>query len=256
MSHEPYAELASGYALTALADDERARFEGHLQAGCAECEALLTDYAETLAGLARELPATPPPPGVRARLLQRVAADAVRREARPARRRPVWPILAGASLAAAAALLVYLGVTIGQVRQEARARAEEAAALRAEVARQRELVALLGAPETRAVALAGQEPSPGARARMWWNETQRAGYFVASGLPAVPAGKTYQLWVVVTGGKPISAGIFPVDPRGEATLRVGPIPAAAPAEVFAVTLEPAGGLPAPSGPMYLAGKST
>jgi len=32
MSHEPYAELASGYALTALADDDRARFEGHLRA--------------------------------------------------------------------------------------------------------------------------------------------------------------------------------------------------------------------------------
>jgi anti-sigma-K factor RskA len=47
-----------------------------------------------------------------------------------------------------------------------------------------------------------------------------------------------------------------VDPRGGAALRVGPMPAAAPAEVFAVTLEPAGGLPAPSGPMYLAGKST
>jgi anti-sigma-K factor RskA len=91
---------------------------------------------------------------------------------------------------------------------------------------------------------------------MWWNETQRAGYFVASGLPAIPAGKTYQLWVVVGGGKPISAGTFPVDPRGDAILRVGPIPAAPAAEVFAVTLEPAGGLPAPSGPMYLAGKNT
>jgi anti-sigma-K factor RskA len=38
-------------------------------------------------------------------------------------------------------------------------------------------------------------------------------------------------------------------------LRVGPIPEVAQAEVFAVTLEPAGGLPAPSGAMYLAGKS-
>jgi anti-sigma-K factor RskA len=90
---------------------------------------------------------------------------------------------------------------------------------------------------------------------MWWTEPRRAGYFVASGLPAVPAGKTYQLWVVVAGGKPVSAGVFPVDPRGEAALRVGPMPAAEPAEIFAVTLEPAGGLPAPSGPMYLAGKN-
>ena len=224
MSHEPYAELASGYALTALGDDDRARFEGHLRAGCHECEALLTNYTHALAGVARELPRTAPPPEVRARLLQRVAAEPVRREVRdvrevravreirPVRRRPLWPIVAAASLAAAAGLLVYLGVTIGELRQEARARVEEVAALRAEVARQRELVALLGAPETRAIALAGLEPSPGASARMWWNEARRAGYFVASGLPAVPAGKTYQLWVVVGGGKPISAGTFPVVP--------------------------------------------
>ena len=151
MSHEPYAELASGYALTALGDDDRARFEGHLRAGCHECEALLTNYTHALAGVARELPRTAPPPEVRARLLQRVAAEPVRREVRdvrevravreirPVRRRPLWPIVAAASLAAAAGLLVYLGVTIGELRQEARARVEEVAALRAEVARQREL---------------------------------------------------------------------------------------------------------------------
>ncbi len=61
---------------------------------------------------------------------------------------------------------------------------------------------------------------------------------------------------MISGGTPLSAGTFPVDPRGEASRRVGPIREAATAEVFAVTLEPTGGLPAPSGAMYLAGKGT
>src|SRR5207244_2553795 len=75
------------------------------------------------------------------------------------RPRLLWPVRAGASLAAAAAVLVYLGLTVGELRREMRAGSEEAATLRAEVARQRELLALLGAPETHAVALAGLAPS-------------------------------------------------------------------------------------------------
>lgn len=188
-----------------------------------------------------------------ARLLQRLAAATPSRPA-AAPRRWLWPALWGASLAATAALVAYLGVTVGELRRELAARAQEAALLRGEIARRRDLLALLGAPETRPVALAGLAPSPTARGRIWWNGDRRAGFFVASGLPPVPAGKTYQLWVI-SGGTPISAGTFPVDQRGEAILRVGPIPEAARAEVFAVTLEPAGGLPAPSGAMYLAGKS-
>lgn len=188
-----------------------------------------------------------------ARLLQRLAAATPSRPA-AAPRRWLWPALWGASLAATAALVAYLGVTVGELRRELAARAQEAALLRGEIARQRDLLALLGAPETRPVALAGLAPSPTARGRIWWNGDRRAGFFVASGLPPAPAGKTYQLWVI-SGGTPVSAGTFPVDQRGEAILRVGPIPEAARADVFAVTLEPAGGLPAPSGAMYLAGKS-
>lgn len=255
MSHEAYVELAPGYALVALGDEERSRFEGHLRTGCPDCEAALVEYAETLAAAAGELPRVAPPPAVKTRLLRRIAVETPSPGRERWRPRLLWPVLAGASLAAAAAVLVYLGLTIGELRREMRVRGEEAVTLRAEVARQRELLALLSAPATHAVALAGLPPSPEARGRMWWNAERRAGFFVVSGLPAPPAGKTYQLWVI-SGGKPISAGIVPVDSRGEAALRVGPITDAAAAEVFAVTLEPAGGLPAPSGQMYLAGKST
>jgi anti-sigma-K factor RskA len=49
--------------------------------------------------------------------------------------------------------------------------------------------------------------------------------------------------------------VFNVDARGTASLTVPPLPGVDKVDVFAVTLEPAGGLPAPSGKMYLAGKS-
>jgi anti-sigma-K factor RskA len=153
----------------------------------------------------------------------------------------------------AAVALVYLGFRIQALDRELARRSEEAAALRITVARQQELLAILRAPETRLVALAGLKPSPTSQGRMWWNR-EAGGLLVANGLPAAPAGKSYQLWAIAEG-KPVSAGVFGVDATGGATLLVKPLPGVSRVEVFAVTLEPAGGLPQPSGEVYLAGKT-
>jgi anti-sigma-K factor RskA len=53
-------------------------------------------------------------------------------------------------------------------------------------------------------------------------------------------------------GAPISAGVFnPV--AGEMNSMMAKVPAGIAAKAFAVTLEPVGGKPAPSGPMILVG---
>jgi anti-sigma-K factor RskA len=89
---------------------------------------------------------------------------------------------------------------------------------------------------------------------MMWHATA-GGVFVATGLPAPPAGKAYQLWAIAGGNAPVSAGVFTVDASGTGSLAVRPLPGVSTVSAFAVTLEPAGGLPAPSGAMYLLGKS-
>jgi anti-sigma-K factor RskA len=89
---------------------------------------------------------------------------------------------------------------------------------------------------------------------MMWHE-KAGGILVAAGLPEAPAGKTYQLWAIAGGNAPVSAGVFSVDPSGAGSLTVRPLPGVSTVSAFAVTLEPAGGLPAPSGEMYLLGKS-
>jgi anti-sigma-K factor RskA len=116
------------------------------------------------------------------------------------------------------------------------------------------VVAILRDPATQMVALAGQAPSPEARGRMLWHAAQ-GGIFVAAGLPAPPPGKAYQLWAIAGQGTPVPAGVFTPDARGVGSLRVPPLPGVGRVDVFAVTLEPAGGRPAPSGAMYLVGKS-
>ena len=72
-------------------------------------------------------------------------------------------------------------------------------------------------------------------------------------LPPPPPGRSYQLWVIV-GGEPVSAGVFEVDAgRAQPATRRRTLPPIEGPVTIAVTVEPAGGLPKPSGPMVLAG---
>src|SRR5207245_7153933 len=78
-----------------------------------------------------------------------------------------------------------------------------------------------------------------------------AGDLLVANLPPAPAGKAYELWTL-GGPAPRPAGVFQVDASGCAVQRVEP---AAGASGFAVTLEPAAGSPAPTGPGVLAARS-
>lgn len=170
------------------------------------------------------------------------------------RRRFFWPVVWAAALAAGlAAIVVGLSVSASyEKRLDVLAR--EAAALSKTLAREQQVMTLLRDPSTAIVTLAGFEPAPTARARMLWNASA-GGLLVAAGLPPAPEGKTYQLWAIVGKESPISLGVLGVDARGTGSLRVSALAGVRKVDVFAVTLEPAGGRPAPSGSMYLAGKS-
>jgi anti-sigma-K factor RskA len=101
------------------------------------------------------------------------------------------------------------------------------------------------------VELRGQPAAPQAGARAYWSRS-RGVYFVASNLPPVPSGKEYQLWFVTPTG-PVSASVFKPDDRGGAELIGAVPPGMADPNAMAVTLEPAGGVPLPTGPFYLVG---
>src|SRR5262249_13991123 len=125
--------------------------------------------------------------------------------------------------------------------------------VKAESAEQARTIGLLSDPETRVVTLVGLKPSPAASARVLWNP-RAGGLLVAAALPPPPEGKGYELWAI-TGGKPVPAGVFGVGADGGGSLRVTSLEGVTSVDVFAVTLEPAGGVPAPTGDMYLASKA-
>jgi Anti-sigma-K factor rskA len=116
-------------------------------------------------------------------------------------------------------------------------------------------VALLAAPDLRRVDLAGQKVAPQASGRGYWSRS-RGLMFTASNLPPLPAGRTYQLWVLTAQTPPISNGwLIRPDASGRVTA-VFDTPVDLPRPTaMAVTIEPAAGVAAPTGDMYLVGRA-
>jgi hypothetical protein len=109
-------------------------------------------------------------------------------------------------------------------------------------------------PEMHTAQLAGTKMAESARARLTYDERTGEAMFTAAKLPPAPAGKAYQLWYIADG-KPMPGSVFTTDAEGRAEMHASIPREGLRAQVFAVTLEPAGGLPAPSGEIYLKGAS-
>jgi hypothetical protein len=173
---------------------------------------------------------------------------------------------------AAAIVMAVAGLTWRFERDAARREAERARAEAASVVAQnkdlraqldtaeRRLEAseafrsLVARPTTHVVSLAGLPAAPAARGRVVWNSERREAVLLVVGLPPVPEGKAYEAWVIASG-PPVPAGVFRVNEAGEAVHPLPRLEDTARAKTFAVTLEPEGGTPAPTGPMVLAGSA-
>ncbi len=255
-SHETYDTLAAVYVVGALDGDDLARFEAHLAEGCDRCAAAVRESREALARMALADTPAVPPPGVKAALLERIGAA-------PARRRATrtgwlsWTAATAAVVALAAMLTAGVVATryeaqLGRMARDMATTRErlqrEEAALREQVTAYRGAVELLRDPATRVVELRGDAP---ASARLIWND-RAGGHLLVAGLPPAPEGKTYEVWTL-GGPTPRPAGLFQVDAGGRAVQRVEPV-TGAPARGFAVTVEPAGGSPAPTGRIILSAR--
>ena len=202
--HEQLGEQAALYALGALTSSERQTFEVHL-AVCAACAAEVQDLRPVADALGQTVQDADPSPEVRRRLVSRIAED---------RRRSAGTAAASSrrgwfAAAAAIALAVGLGAYVGELRgrvsvletrlRQATLRADgferQLADARRVVFEEQTARTVLAAPDLARIDLAGQPAAPRAAARAFWSRS-RGLVFTASNLPALPAGVTYQLWVL------------------------------------------------------------
>jgi hypothetical protein len=203
--------------------------------------------------------------GTRERLLARATADrasrsgpgAVRPTPTPARRSVGLRAFVGVStlLAASLVLLVRVRAQRDEYR-EAYAAADKASvqrvdSLRTLLAERDQMVASLTGADVRVVGLSSSATTQ-PRALMFWDKATDRWTFVAHNLPKLAAGRTYQLWLV-TADRKISAGTFAVSATGDVVLQATYALNRDALKAVAVTEEPSGGVPQPTGAMVVVG---
>lgn len=152
-----------------------------------------------------------------------------------------WLAVAASLLLAAASALFFW-----QNRQLKDERAQLAQQLQAA----QQTIAQMQAPTTRVLALQGQA-APQASAKVFWDTTRHEWVMQVFNLPTAPTAMDYQLWYVTKEAK-LSAAVFRPDAQGRAELRLSlPGGVAEKLAATAVTLEPRGGSPQPTGKFYL-----
>lgn len=114
---------------------------------------------------------------------------------------------------------------------------------------QDELAVLLRSPDVKAVSLAGTDMAKKASGVLLYDARTQKVWLYSVNLPECPNGTTYQLWAI--HDKPVSVGMFHMDSGETAHLLVKSLPNFMNAKKFAVSLEPPGGRPQPTGPLYL-----
>ncbi|MFN2399289.1 MAG: anti-sigma factor domain-containing protein [Gemmatimonadaceae bacterium] len=281
LSHSDARELVALHALDALAGEEHAAIQEHISR-CPECQSEIAALRDASGLLPYTAPVRPMNTSqsarLRSRLLARAAADsqasrdsgsqaspgilALQRpagESTPSRRER----RSGAWLLAAALAFAALGIGAYAVilRRQSGTLGDRLATTEAtlqsttgQLAQRDSMLSGLLSPSVQVVELTATGPQPPS-ARMFWNQATDTWTFVAHNLPEAGVGRTYQLWLITPDQRKLSAGVFVPNAQGTAVVRAQFALARDSLLMVAVTEEPAGGVPQPTGSIVLAGKA-
>lgn len=255
------------YALGALDGEEKTTFESHLRT-CAACRQQLAEAQALSALIGLSAPQVAPPPSVKESLMKRVqeepkvkaapVAETRTTQVTPVPRKKHWGLRFSLGFAAIAVLLAFATYGLWKLNehhiQQINVLQAKLQAAQGQATQDAEdihaMTAVVGAPDTIHVTLQEQAGGPPGQAHVLYNA--RLGVVVYSGeLAPAPTNKSYQLWLVPASGAPVSAGL--VAPNQEAQAAVVHLPEGLVPKAFAVTVEPKGGNPQPTGAKVLIG---
>jgi anti-sigma-K factor RskA len=234
--------LAGPYAMDAISEPDRVRFERHL-AGCEECRREVASLREATARLAAAT-AAPPPPAMKERVM--AAAAATRQQPPPAQPQAAprrWPagrrfrvrLALAVGAAAVTGVAVLLGVRNGSMQDQ----------LSQDQASSQQVAAVLTARDAtmKTGAVRG-----GGTVTIVMSHSMRELVFTAADLRALPAAWGYELWLAgPAGDRPVI--MLPAARHGMA----GPVVASGlrPGDHLVLTAERSGGASRPTTPMML-----
>lgn len=265
MTHEEFEELAAFDALAVGSELWTDQARDHLRT-CIPCRKSHSELQETAAILGLTAGAATPPPEIRERLLEFARTSSENPEAlqgaevETRRRMPIW------WLASAASFFLALWIWSELRLDAAREQIAEAETMQRNLSEENRRLASreqisdptepLAASQTRIFTLSGLELAPSASARVFLSPSNRRALVFFQGLPATDPGRQYELWVIrADRTAPVGVGTFDVGQSGKAAMTLENLPLDTEIKGLAVTLEPRGGVPAPTGAMYLLSKS-
>ena len=277
---EKYLEFAAVYVLGALDGDELREFEEHLRSGCAVCHSEVSSLREATNILPLALPRSIVSPDLKERILfsARLAKVAKAHYETKEEKLPDQPPLRLKEIpvsapqrswltmgVAFAAVVMIIGFglyittllkTIDQQNEFITKQKTQIMEFADELERKNEILKVLQSRRVEMVTMNGMDITPVAYGKIIWDLDRKMAVLQVSNLPPAPEGKEYQLWMM-KDNTPSSAGMFTVVSEGQADnyFRVKPLemPDKESIDAFAVTLEPKGGMPQPTGEMYLLG---
>ncbi len=265
--HIPEEDLVQ-YALGTLKEGQLGNLSGHVSM-CSRCRGELAKVQVELACFATVQPVSELPAGARERFLNRLNSSSAEQKLVKMRNRSRFYIASKSfqhwletpmplkilSGTLAAAFLLAAVDDVSHIH-ELRDLMPAMNRMERETAELTELKSFLHGTNAQQVSLhqtATATKAPEGHAL--YSATSGKLVFTVLNMPAPPAGKAYELWVLRSnGGPPIPAGTFTPNLQGNAAVIFPDIPSNVQASGFGVTVEDAAGSPVPTSAIILSGQ--
>lgn len=268
-----FEELCAGYVLNSLTQEENGIFQGLLEQASSEQLELFDDMKAIAAEMALLYPELKPNDQIRTQLIE-MAWSSVNAP------KGANVLYLNRFRYAVAASVVFMLVSLGllfytqnmsaDLQKQGQLLTEQGdfmeqqsnllneqenmiLALRDDIQRKEELLTILEARDVDLILMDGLDVNPNGYGKVVWDKDNGKALLQVANLPSVPTDKDYQLWFIIDN-QPISAGVFAVeDPVRDNFFRIEEMQRGEATGAFAITLEPKGGVPQPTGDMYLLG---
>ncbi len=284
MTCDERRDLLLLYVSDGLDAAEAKELREHLLSGCPACAGHLAEAHALMASLPLGLDRVAPPPQLKEKLMQRIAAaelpvrqavqqksdrDAAEENSGDSIPMRLFRYLVPAAVAAGIAIVAthfVMHQRVNALEQQAsilqrdnasqgmlvQSMAQQLELLNGTAKSQTRVVDLLRSPDLKLYALKPQPSQPHAVANLLWDKKQQQWAILTDGMAPAPPGQTYELWFITKSGEKVAAGVFNVDANGKGSLRVDVPAGIGQLSVAAVTNEAAGGVKQPTGNLQVA----
>jgi anti-sigma-K factor RskA len=234
MTHDELREMYEFYSLGLLEASEHAEIEAHLKQGCESCKVGVRRAVITNSAILSFVSDVAPPKRLRRRVLASFGVE---------RQNWGWMGAWGAVTAGLLVATLWYSTEVQRTHTDLALARQQVTKSASELTRVQTVLEFLNQPETKQVTFGKSEQQP-PRGTVLVNPKSGV-LLIASNLPALPAGKTFEMWIIPKGGAPKPAGLFQADPQGTAVhVARGAVDAST--NAVAISVEPEAGSAAPS----------